>query len=100
MPANVEVTDPILVPISEAARLLSCSASLVKLMIRRGEIRTVKLGRLTRIPRAHLEELFSRSEESGENPLALPPSRSPESAHHPPEHRRVGALTRRRRGWA
>ena len=100
MAASAEVGDPILVPIAEAARLLSCSASLVKLMIRRGEIRTVKLGRLTRIPRTHLEDLFSKAEMSGENPLALPPSRSPESARHRPEHRRVGALTRRRRGWA
>jgi len=58
--ASAEVGDPILVPIAEAARLLSCSTSLVKLMIRRGEIRTVKLGRLTRIPRAHLEDLFSK----------------------------------------
>jgi excisionase family DNA binding protein len=100
VPTNVGVTEPILVPIGEAARLLSCSASLVKLMIRRGEIRTVKLGRLTRIPRSHLEDLFSRAEKSGDNPLELPPSPSPESAHHRPEHCRVGSLTRRRRGWA
>jgi excisionase family DNA binding protein len=47
---------PLLITIPETARLLSCNAGLVKLMIRRGELQPVKLGRLTRIPRAQLPQ--------------------------------------------
>jgi hypothetical protein len=36
---------PLLITIPETARLLSCSSDLVKLMIRRGELQPVKLGR-------------------------------------------------------
>jgi excisionase family DNA binding protein len=52
----VLTTPSLLVAVAEAARLLSCSRTTVKLLIRRGEIRAVKLGRLTRIPRRHLDE--------------------------------------------
>lgn len=59
MPDVVQAAPPpILVSLDEAARLLSCSRSMVKLMVRRGEIPTVKLGRLTRIPRGQVEELI------------------------------------------
>jgi excisionase family DNA binding protein len=49
--ADISTSPPLLVSLDEAARLLACSRSMVKLMIRRGQIRTVKIGRLTRIPR-------------------------------------------------
>lgn len=52
-------SEPLLVTIDEAARLLACGRSLLKLMIRRGEIPTRKIGRLTRIPRAFLVDFVA-----------------------------------------
>ena len=49
-------TLPLLVSIDEAARLLACSRTTLKVLIRRGDIRALKVGRLTRIPRMALEE--------------------------------------------
>ena len=88
---------PLLITIPETARLLSCSSGLVKLMIRRGQLQPVKLGRLTRIPRAQLHAKFvvpqgiypcNPSQEvlqfCGSSPLLTA--------------RRVGALKRKRHG--
>jgi excisionase family DNA binding protein len=55
-PAPAQITPPLLVSIDEAARLLACSRTTLKVLIRRGEIRALKVGRLTRIPRRLLEE--------------------------------------------
>jgi excisionase family DNA binding protein len=46
---------PVLLTIEETARLLSCGTTLIKVMIRTRRIRIVKVGRLTRIPRAEVE---------------------------------------------
>jgi excisionase family DNA binding protein len=95
---------PLLVTIGEASRLLTCSRSMVKVMIARGEIAVVKLGRLTRIPRSALEEIADVSRSAGragsfaDTYTAL--SEQLEYGLRFPPHRRVGALTRKRRGNA
>ena len=88
---------PLLVTIPEAARLLSCSVSLVKLMIRRGELPIVKVGRLTRVHHAQLAHQFSPPEMFGDVPHCCPPPNARESANQPVRHR-VGS--RRRSGHA
>jgi excisionase family DNA binding protein len=81
----------VLLTVEAAARLMSCGTTLVKEMLRRGELRAVKLGRLTRIPRSHLEavidDLFVASREPS---LTLPPE--------PPSARRKGMRRRSGRG--
>jgi excisionase family DNA binding protein len=88
---------PLLVTIPEAARLLSCSVSLVKLMIRRGELPIVKVGRLTRVHHAQLAHQFSQPEMFGDGRHGCPPSSTRESASQPVRYR-VGS--RRRSGHA
>jgi excisionase family DNA binding protein len=88
---------PLLVTIPEAARLLACSVSLVKLMIRRGDLAAVKVGRLTRLHHAQLIQRFSPPEIFGGDPHCCPPRSTPEFASPPVRHR-VGS--RRRSGHA
>ena len=86
---------PILVTIGETARLLSCSPGLVKLLIRRGQLHPVKLGRLTRIPRVQLIAMFVPAEQQcscNRPPEQLQSCGSPA----PQMPRRVGALKRNR----
>ena len=88
---------PLLISIPEAARLLSCSSGLVKLMIRRGQLRPVKLGRLTRISRAQLTEKFLT--EQGISACTTPLAMLQFCGSPPlPTARRVGALRRKRHG--
>jgi excisionase family DNA binding protein len=88
---------PLLITIPETARLLSCSSGLVKLMIRRGELQPVKLGRLTRIPRAQLHAKFVTAE--GNSPCNAPQEVIQCCGSSPLlTVRRVGALKRKRDG--
>lgn len=84
---------PLLVTIPEAARLLSCSVSMVKVMIRRRELPIVKVGRLTRVHHAQLTHQFSPPEIFGDARHSCPPASSPESANRPVRHR-VGSRRR------
>jgi excisionase family DNA binding protein len=52
--------DRLVVDIPEAARMLSCGRTLIYDLIRTRELRAVKIGRLTRIPKAALRELVER----------------------------------------
>jgi len=86
---------PILITIGETARLLSCSPGLVKLLIRRGQLQPVKLGRLTRIPRVQLIAMFVPAEQqSSRNPESESLQLCSSPARETP--RRVGALKRNR----
>ncbi|HEV8534847.1 MAG TPA: helix-turn-helix domain-containing protein [Candidatus Limnocylindria bacterium] len=58
----------------EAAKVLSCSRQYVHELIARGELRSVKLGRLRRIPVDGVRELLARLE-AEQTPSAGAPSR-------------------------
>jgi excisionase family DNA binding protein len=85
-------TESLLVTIDEAAQLLACGRTLLKLMIRRGEIPIVKIGRLTRIPRTCLSDFVRQSMDGGEQVVVLVPPRVVR-----PVNRR-GPVRRARRG--
>lgn len=64
----------LLVDVPEAARMLGCGRTLVYRLIAEGRLRTVKLGRLTRIPLSSLEGLAAAaSSDSSMAPLAPTP---------------------------
>lgn len=50
---------PLLYRPEEAADMLGCGRAYVYLLIQRGEIRSVKVGRLRRIPAAALDEFIT-----------------------------------------
>lgn len=52
--------EPQLYRIDEAAALLSCGKTFVWGLIAKGELKTVKLGRSTRIPAAELRRFVAR----------------------------------------
>jgi excisionase family DNA binding protein len=88
---------PLLITIPETARLLSCSSGLVKSMIRRGQLQPVKLGRLTRIPRAQLHAKFLTGQ--GISPCNAPQELLQSCGSSPRlTVRRVGAMKRNRHG--
>jgi len=63
----------LLLDVREAADALSCGRTLVYKLIAGGELRTIKLGRLTRIPQSALDELIARklwalSDAAGDRP--------------------------------
>ena len=75
-----------LLTIEETARLLNCGTTLIKVMIRTDRIRFVKLGRLTRIPRAEIDGLVDGAiSMSATRPVAVVGLKAP-----PPEVNRRG----------
>ena len=77
-PDPAPITLPLLVSIDEAARLLACSRTTLKLLIRRGDIRALKVGRLTRIPRRLLEDyVVAMAAGERRTPVVELPRRSP-----------------------
>jgi excisionase family DNA binding protein len=51
--------------IKGAAQQFNCSQSMVKKLIRNGEIRTYKLGTLVRIPREEIERIKNKNNARG-----------------------------------
>jgi len=45
---------------SDAARLLGCGRTYLYAMLRRGELRSIRVGRLRRIPRTEIEAYIKR----------------------------------------
>lgn len=90
--AGPPASESLLVTIDEAARLLVCGRSLLKLMIRRGEIPTRKIGRLTRIPRAFLVDFVAGTDGEDVDVAASPPQveRRPANRRGPVRRGRSG----------
>ncbi len=55
--------DPVLLSVSDVCGALQCGRTFVYELLRKGELRRMKLGRLTRFSRAALGEFIARSEE-------------------------------------
>jgi excisionase family DNA binding protein len=53
-------TPRLLLTIEEAAELLGCGRTLMYDLVRRREVRTIKLGRLRRIPREAIDDFITR----------------------------------------
>lgn len=53
--------DRVLLTVTEVAETLGCGRTLVYELIRRGDLTAVKLGRLTRVPVAAIDELIAKS---------------------------------------
>lgn len=73
----------VLLSVRDVCVALQCGRTFVYELLRKGELRAIKLGRLTRISRAVFEEFIARSE-----------SRTPDSAwdeRHPVERRSPGS---------
>ena len=60
---------------SAAADLLSCSAETVLRMIRRGDLRAVRIGSSLRIPESGLEEMLSTNTVSARPTVKVVPMR-------------------------
>lgn len=59
------VSEPMLLTVKQAARLLSVSAPLVYRLVHEGQLPLVKIGNASRIPRRALEDLVERLAERG-----------------------------------
>lgn len=81
-------TTKLLLTVEEAAEELSCGRTQVFHLIASGALRTVKIGRLRRVPAAALEDLITRlaEDEAATSPVPLPPL--PAVAYRPPARRR------------
>lgn len=55
------MTEPIVYTIKEAAAALKVSEPTLYRMLKRGEVRSVKFGRTTRIPAVAIDELVERA---------------------------------------
>lgn len=53
---------PLLLTVGDAARLLAVGRTTLYALIKRGELRTVAIGRARRIPRAALEQFVETSD--------------------------------------
>jgi excisionase family DNA binding protein len=62
-PPNAAAPPVVLLSIRDVCAALQCGRTLVYDLLRKGELRAIKIGRLTRIPRAVLEEFIARSED-------------------------------------
>lgn len=60
-----ERDDRVLIRVTDAARCLSCSERMVWRLIADGDLRAVKVGRCTRIPRKELDRLASIAQPEG-----------------------------------
>ena len=58
--ATGPATDALVVDVATAMRLLCCGRTLIYELIRTHQLQAVKIGRLTRIPTASLQELLER----------------------------------------
>ncbi len=58
------VEEPLVVSVAEAARLLGISSWFAWQLVRRGEIRSLRLGRRVLVPRFIVEQLVGRYDES------------------------------------
>jgi excisionase family DNA binding protein len=61
--ANTQPQPVALLTIRDVCAVLQCGRTFVYDLLQKGELRAIKLGRLTRIPRAVLEEFIARSED-------------------------------------
>ncbi len=73
--------DALLLKIPEAARLLDISRGLAYELVARGELPSIRLGRVIRIPRHSLEQWINRRAQEG---LPAEPPESVEFAREPP----------------
>jgi excisionase family DNA binding protein len=55
---------PALLSVDQAAQYLSCSPRHIERLLASGQLRSVKLGRLRRIPRAALDDLIAQLEDA------------------------------------
>ena len=72
------MTGKLLLDVAEVAHILGCRRTFLYGMIKRGELPVVKLGRLTRIPAAAIDEYVRRQWSAfdiGPGEVREPPSR-------------------------
>ena len=60
---NAAASPVVLLSVRDVCAALQCGRTFVYDLLQKGELRAIKLGRLTRIPRAALEEFIARSED-------------------------------------
>jgi excisionase family DNA binding protein len=60
---NASAPPVVLLSVRDVCAALQCGRTFVYDLLQKGELRAIKLGRLTRIPRAVLEEFIARSED-------------------------------------
>ena len=60
---NAAATPVVLLSVRDVCAALQCGRTFVYDLLQKGELRAIKLGRLTRIPRAVLEDFIARSED-------------------------------------
>ena len=96
---TVKALDParVLLDVREAAARLGCSRSLLYELLAAGELAFIKIGRLTKIPQAALDDLIARRIEAARHrPRPSGAARRPSAAY--PATGRAGRRGRRPRG--
>jgi excisionase family DNA binding protein len=88
--ANAPPQAAVLLSVSDVCVALRCGRTFVYDLLQKGELRAIKLGRLTRISRAVLEEFIARSES--------PALDSARDEQYPADHRLAGRVPLVRNG--